>query len=69
MDVSGRLHEYELPPTETTGLGVTIASGVEVWDANTTGISVGVGVDVDDSVGGMRVSVGSAANVSMLKVS
>jgi len=68
MDVNGRLQGYEFPPTESIGFGVTIASGVEVSVANTTGISVAVGVDVDVSVGGMLVSVGSAANVAALIV-
>ena len=68
MEFSGRLHGYELPPTETAGIGVTIASGADVSVADATGISVAVGVDVDVSVGGMTVRVGSAAYVSALFV-
>jgi hypothetical protein len=47
---------------------VTIAFGADVSVANTTGISVAVGVDVDVSVGGMMVSVESATRVSALLV-
>ena len=68
MDVSGRLQGYEFPPTESIGFGVTIASGVDVSVVNITGTSVAVDVDVDVSVGGMLVSVGSAANVAALMV-
>ena len=45
-----------------------MASGIDVSVANTTGRYVAVGADVDVSVGGMLVSVGSAANVAALMV-
>lgn len=61
MEFSGRLHAYEFPPPEIAEIGVAIASGVDVSIANTTGISVGVFVDVDVSVGGMRVGVEGTA--------
>ena len=68
MEFSGRLHGYEFPPTETTGIGVTIASGADVSVANTVGTSVAVGINVDVSVGGMRVNVAGAVNVSAMTV-
>ena len=68
MEFNGRLHAYEFPPPATTGIGVTIVSGVAVSVANTTGTSVGVVVDVDVSVGGMRVGVESAVYVAATTV-